>query len=131
MEMWHGPLARGLENQSEPLVKAFKKEWEMRLGFLRVGLSVLCLAWLIPAFSINATAQKKSRMQDAARHSREASEVFTEIMNIREKSIPKELLDKAEAIAVFPESSVCFWRTWRSGRDQPAHSWWMECSRIL
>lgn len=75
----------------------------MRLGFQRVGLSVLCLALLIPAVSINANAQKKSRLQDAARHSREAAEVFTEIMNIREKSIPKELLDKAEAIAVFPD----------------------------
>ncbi len=47
-------------------------------------------------------AQKKSRMQDAARHASEAAETFTEIMNVREKSIPKELLDKAEAIAVFP-----------------------------
>jgi len=74
----------------------------MRLVFQRAGLNVLCLALLIPAVSINANAQKKSRMQDAARHSREAAEVFTEIMNIREKSIPKELLDKAEAIAVFP-----------------------------
>ncbi len=47
-------------------------------------------------------AQKKSRMQDASRHASEAAETFTEIMNVREKSIPKELLDKAEAIAVFP-----------------------------
>jgi len=42
-------------------------------------------------------------MQDAERHAREASEVFTEIMNIKEKTIPKEMLDKAEAIAVFPD----------------------------
>jgi len=47
-------------------------------------------------------AQKRSRMQDASRHASEAAETFTEIMNVREKSIPKELLDKAEAIAVFP-----------------------------
>jgi lipid-binding SYLF domain-containing protein len=58
---------------------------------------------LIPAFSIKANAQKKSRTQDAARHARDAADVFTEIMNIREKSIPKELLDKCEAIAVFPD----------------------------
>lgn len=45
-------------------------------------------------------AQK--RMHDAARHSSEAAKVFTEIMNVREKAIPKDLLDKAEAIAVFP-----------------------------
>lgn len=46
--------------------------------------------------------QKKSRMQDAARHSGEAAEAFTQIMNVRDKAIPKELLDTAEAIAVFP-----------------------------
>src|SRR6185295_6415084 len=58
-------------------------------------LILLTLAVLVPA-------QKKSRTQDATRHSREAAEVFTEIMNVRDKAIPKELLDKAEAIAVFP-----------------------------
>lgn len=45
-------------------------------------------------------AQK--RMHDAARHSSEAAKIFTEIMNVRDKAIPKDLLDKAEAIAVFP-----------------------------
>lgn len=49
-----------------------------------------------------ARAQQKSRMQDAARHASTAAKTFTEIMNVRDKAIPKELLDKAEAIAVFP-----------------------------
>jgi len=48
------------------------------------------------------TAQKKSRTQDAARHAGEAAETFTEIMNVKDKAIPKEMLDGAEAIAVFP-----------------------------
>jgi lipid-binding SYLF domain-containing protein len=48
------------------------------------------------------SAQKKSRLQDATRHSSDAAKVFTEIMNVRDKAIPQELLDKAEAIAVFP-----------------------------
>jgi len=60
-----------------------------------VGLLVVLIARPV-------LAQKKSRMQDAARHASEAAETFTEIMNVREKAIPKELLDKAEAIAVFP-----------------------------
>src|SRR5690349_7916159 len=47
-------------------------------------------------------AQNKSRTQDAARHANEAAKTFTEIMNVKEKAIPKEMLDKAEAIAVFP-----------------------------
>ena len=52
--------------------------------------------------AILTPAQKKSRTNDAARHAGEAAETFTEIMNVRDKAIPKELLDTAEAIAVFP-----------------------------
>lgn len=52
-----------------------------------------------------ASAQKKNtkRMNDAARHASEAAKVFTQIMNTPDRGIPKELLDKAEAIAVFPD----------------------------
>lgn len=57
---------------------------------------LLCLL-AIPTFG-----QNRSRMQDAARKSSSAAKVFTQIMNVREKAIPKELLDNAEAIAVFP-----------------------------
>src|SRR5439155_15955312 len=60
------------------------------------------VALLLALSAITAPAQNKSRMQDAARHSSAAAKVFTEIMNVRDKAIPKELLDKAEAIAVFP-----------------------------
>ncbi len=42
------------------------------------------------------------RMEDAARHSQDAAKVFKEIMGAPDKSVPKELLDRAEAIAVFP-----------------------------
>jgi lipid-binding SYLF domain-containing protein len=60
------------------------------------------VALLLALSAIAAPAQTKSRMQDAARHSSAAAKVFTEIMNVRDKAIPKEFLDKAEAIAVFP-----------------------------
>ena len=63
----------------------------------------VCALLLLVAFVANAPAQKKSRLQDATRHSRAAAEVFTEIMNVRDRAIPKELLDKAEGIAVFPD----------------------------
>jgi lipid-binding SYLF domain-containing protein len=59
----------------------------------------LLLALLV--FAPSAIAQK-SRTADAARHAEAAAKVFTEIMNVREQSIPRNLLDKAEAIAVFP-----------------------------
>src|SRR5690242_7710780 len=53
-------------------------------------------------FSAVMTPAQKSRTQDAARHANEAAKTFTEIMNVKDKAIPKELLDTAEAIAVFP-----------------------------
>ncbi|HXM35890.1 MAG TPA: lipid-binding SYLF domain-containing protein [Pyrinomonadaceae bacterium] len=57
--------------------------------------------FLLALFAVQAPAQK-SRTQDAARHASDASSVFTKIMAVKEKAIPKQLLDKAEAIAVFP-----------------------------
>lgn len=75
----------------------------MAIVFKRLGLAAVCAMLLLASFPAGTRAQKKSRLQDASRHAREAAEVFTEIMNIKEKSIPKELLDNAEAIAVFPD----------------------------
>ena len=68
----------------------------------KTAMGGLTVALLLMLFATEAPAQNKSRMQDAARHASEAAKVFTEIMNVRDKAIPKELLDKAEAIAVFP-----------------------------
>ena len=69
----------------------------MRRRVSAIGLvSVLLLA------VTQTPAQKTSRTQDAARHSSAAAKTFTEIMNVRDKAIPQELLDNAEAIAVFP-----------------------------
>ncbi len=73
----------------------------MKTSFKRT-LFAFTVSILLLAFVPNASAQNKSRMTDATRHAREAAETFTEIMNVRDKAIPKELLDKAEAIAVFP-----------------------------
>lgn len=70
---------------------------------IRIVMAMLGLT-LVPALSgIEALAQKKTRLHDAARHSSTAAKTFTEIMNVRDKAIPKELLNKAEAIAVFPD----------------------------
>ncbi len=76
----------------------------MKFSMRQTAICAVCVVLLL-AFSANLVSAKKktSRLQDATRHSREAAEVFTEIMNVRDKAIPKELLDKAEAIAVFPD----------------------------
>ncbi len=63
----------------------------------------------IMIFAIFATASAQGNRERsnkkaaaAAEQSSRAARVFTEIMGTREKSIPQDLLDKAEAVAVFP-----------------------------
>jgi len=74
----------------------------MKFSMRQTAISVLTVVLLLAFSAPLVSAKKKNRLQDATRHSSEAAKVFTEIMNVREKAIPKELLDKAEAIAVFP-----------------------------
>jgi lipid-binding SYLF domain-containing protein len=71
------------------------------MSLIRISCSLSIIGLLLLS-AVLAPAQKSSRTRDAARHSGEAAETFTEIMNVRDKAIPKELLDTAEAIAVFP-----------------------------
>ncbi len=74
----------------------------MKFSFRRSINGGTAVALFLALAATYTPAQKKSRIADAARHSSAAAKTFTEIMNVREKAIPKELLDKAEAIAVFP-----------------------------
>jgi lipid-binding SYLF domain-containing protein/osmotically-inducible protein OsmY len=66
------------------------------------GLSVTLMLSLI-SISVPAQTRHRMRANDAARHARQAAEVFNEIMGVKEQSIPKDLLNKAEAVAVFPD----------------------------
>lgn len=74
------------------------------LGLLLV-LS-LCISGALAQRSRTTNAAMKvkdpKRAADAQRHSREAAKVFNEIMGTPDKGIPRELLDKAEAVGVFP-----------------------------
>src|SRR5687768_9135240 len=71
------------------------------MSLIRIYCAVALIGLLVLS-TILTPAQKKSRTNDAARHAGDAAETFTEIMNVKDKAIPKELLDTAEAIAVFP-----------------------------
>jgi SH3 domain-containing YSC84-like protein 1 len=62
-------------------------------------LTIVLLGWAAGARA--QTTDPKSQ-SDEARRVREAAEVFTEIMRAPDKAIPQAILDKAEAIAVFP-----------------------------
>lgn len=65
-------------------------------------LCALFLAGLLVVSAVVTPAQNNDRTKDAARHAGDAAETFTEIMNVKDKAIPQEMLDTAEAIAVFP-----------------------------
>lgn len=77
------------------------------MSLLRASFALILVGLLISTAAVTpaqkkSPPQKNSRTNDAARHASEAAKTFTEIMNVKEKAIPKELLDTAEAIAVFP-----------------------------
>jgi lipid-binding SYLF domain-containing protein len=74
----------------------------MKTAFSRAFYGLMAILCLLLGFTIPTWAQNQSRLHDATERAREAAETFTEIMNVREKAIPQELLDRAEAIAVFP-----------------------------
>jgi len=61
---------------------------------------VLCAGSTVSAQDSRERSTKK--MQAAAEQSAKAARIFNEIMDTRERSIPRDLLDKAEAVAVFP-----------------------------
>ena len=73
----------------------------MKSAVKRITTGTASALLLLALCGVQAAAQK-GRTQDAARHSSEAASVFTKIMGVKDKAIPKQLLDKAEAIAVFP-----------------------------
>ena len=75
----------------------------MRFSMRQMGICAVSAVFLLGFSEGLVSAQKKTRLQDATRHASAAAKVFTEIMNIRDKAIPKELLDQSEAIAVFPD----------------------------
>jgi lipid-binding SYLF domain-containing protein len=75
----------------------------MKVSFQRSALGAVGLALMLCLANGAAMAQANNkRTKDAARHASEAARVFNQIMGVRERGIPRQLLDKAEAVAVFP-----------------------------
>lgn len=71
---------------------------------------------------------KNHRAEDAERHTAAATKVFNQVMDTPDKAIPKELIDKAEAIAVFPGAlKAAFVVGGRGGQGvisrRTAHGW--------
>ncbi len=76
----------------------------MNLSFQRRVLYTLTLALVccLSAATTHAQTKNAKKIREATRRAQKAAETFTEIMNTPDKAIPKDLLDKAEAVAVFP-----------------------------
>ena len=72
-----------------------------RTVFFSICISVL-LAASASAFAQKDRERSTRKARAAAEQSAKAARVFNEIMGTRERSIPRDLLDKAEAVAVFP-----------------------------
>jgi lipid-binding SYLF domain-containing protein len=82
----------------------------------RIRLSAAIVALCLSFVSI-AQAQSKDakKLADATKNAQEAADTFTEIMNVPDKGIPRDLLDKAEAIGVFEVVKAGFIVGGRSG----------------
>ena len=63
------------------------------------GLLLVTLVLCVGGVSL---AQNEKKIAKKSEEAQKASDVFTEIMNVSDKAIPQSLLDKSEAIAVFP-----------------------------
>ena len=75
----------------------------MRLSFqTSVITCALGLVLILSSAAVAQSSKKDKRMRDAERHANAAARVFEQIMAVKDRRIPKELIDKAEAIAVFP-----------------------------
>jgi lipid-binding SYLF domain-containing protein len=71
----------------------------MKSRSIFTAIGVLCLVFGV---STLAHAQKKANLEDEVGQSEKAAKVFGEIMGTPDKGIPKDLLEKAECVAVFP-----------------------------
>jgi lipid-binding SYLF domain-containing protein len=74
------------------------------IKFNRAGALISLSLFLIVNIATVAQSQPKNakRVAEATKEAQKAANVFTEIMNVPDRAIPQKLLDKAEAIAVFP-----------------------------
>lgn len=68
---------------------------------VRYALGMLMVLGLVTA-PVFAQQKKSQRENEAKRRSADAAQVFSQIMNAADNGIPQELVDKAQAIAVFP-----------------------------
>ncbi len=65
-------------------------------------ISASLLLILSAATVVQSQSKDAKRVAEATKEAQKAAQVFTEIMNVPDRTIPRKLLDNARAIAVFP-----------------------------
>lgn len=71
---------------------------------IRAASLIAVAAVVIAGTAVVARSQSRAakKLAEATKEAQKAAQVFTEIMNVPDQAIPQKLLDKAEAVAVFP-----------------------------
>jgi len=71
--------------------------------FRAVSLTAISVVLIISTAGIASSQSKNAKkIASATKEAQKAADVFTEIMNVPDQAIPQKLLDKAEAVAIFP-----------------------------
>jgi SH3 domain-containing YSC84-like protein 1 len=65
-------------------------------------ISATLLLILSAGTVVQSQSKDAKRVAEATKEAQKAAQVFTEIMNVPDRTIPRKLLDNARAIAVFP-----------------------------
>jgi lipid-binding SYLF domain-containing protein len=69
-----------------------------------ISIAVCGILTCLVAGTVASAAQRRSKhYRDAVSQSAKAAKVFREIMRAPDKSVPRDILDGAECVAVFPE----------------------------
>ncbi|MDQ3041573.1 MAG: lipid-binding SYLF domain-containing protein [Acidobacteriota bacterium] len=76
------------------------KQWTLSGMAIILTLSFGTMA--IPAQQTMDAGEMRKQQKEGRKDVREATQVFRKIMSVPDKAIPQELLEKAEAIGVFP-----------------------------
>ncbi|HEX8424206.1 MAG TPA: lipid-binding SYLF domain-containing protein, partial [Pyrinomonadaceae bacterium] len=80
-------------------MKSFQRRLICALVF---GALALGGATFNPA-SAQISKKERKAQEDAREQTNKAAKIFRQIMSTPERAIPRELIDKAEAVAVFPD----------------------------
>ncbi len=81
-------------------MKNTMKKWT--LSGLAIILTLSFGTMAIPAQQTMDAGEMRKQQKEGRKDVREATQVFRKIMSVPDKGIPQELLEKAEAIGVFP-----------------------------